>query len=81
MEGITINKSVKIVFEERITFLKKRLSELQEEFKQANTNPRNAYNTQEKLKMINPNWKMEKLIFLNELSLREEILKDAIVVD
>lgn len=81
MKGITITQEIKNEFDERISFLKKKLNELQEEFNTANTIPTNSYNTLQKLKMINPDWKYEKLIHLNELSLREKILKDAVIVD
>ena len=81
MKGITITQEIKNEFDERISFLKKRLNELEEEFNMVNTIPNNSYNTSQKLKMINPDWKYEKLIHLNELSLLEKILEDAFIVD
>jgi len=81
MKGMTITQEIKNEFDERISFLKKRLNELQEEFNMGNTIPNNSYNTSQKLKTINPDWKCQKLIHLNELSLREKILRDAVIVD
>lgn len=80
MKGITITQEIKNQFDERILFLNKRLNDLDDEFKKAKVN-NNAYDTGERLKNINPNWKMEKIMYRNELGLREEILKDAIIVD
>lgn len=81
MKGITITQEIKNGFDERISFLKNRLNELQEEFNTANTIPNNRFNTEQKLKMINPDWRCEKLIHLNELSFIEKILKDVFIVD
>ena len=79
MKGIIITKEIKYQFEERISFLKEKLFILQEEFNQVNTIQSNRYNTVQKLKMINPDWKTQKLLYTNELVLWEEILKDVIV--
>lgn len=81
MKGISITNEVNKQFEERILFLNKKLNELQDQFKQANTIKNNAFNTHENLKFINPNWKMQKLIFLNELTLRKEFLKDSTIIE
>jgi hypothetical protein len=80
MKGITITQEIKNQFDERISFLNKRLNGLEDEYKKAKVN-NNAYATGERLKDINPDWKMQKIMYRNELGLREEILKDAIIVD
>ncbi len=79
MKGIIITQKIKNQFEERILFLKKKLNNLQEEFNMANTIPSNSYNTKQKLKTINPEWECQKIMFTNELFLREEILRDAVI--
>ena len=80
MKGVTITQEIKIEFENRIEFLKKRLNGLEQQYKNAKINKNVAW-TSERLKDINPRWKMEKICHLNELSLREEFIKDSIVID
>jgi hypothetical protein len=80
MKGITITQEIKNHFDERISFLNHRLNDLEDEFKKAKVN-NNAYATEQRLKDINSDWKMQKIMYTNELGLREEILKDAIIVD
>jgi hypothetical protein len=73
MAEIILTKDKKNHFEERISFLKKKLSDLQDQFNKANTIPSNRYNTQQRLKMINPDWGGQKISYSNELSLLEGI--------
>jgi hypothetical protein len=80
MKGITITQEIKNHFDERISFLNHRLKDLEDEYKKAKIN-NNVYATEERLKDINSDWKMQKIMYRNELGLREEILKDAIIVD
>jgi len=79
MAEIILTKDKKNHFEERISFLKKKLSDLQDQFNKANTIPSNRYRTHQRLKIINPDWSWQKISYSNELSLLEGILKDSVV--
>jgi hypothetical protein len=80
MKGITITQEIKNQFDERISFLNHRLNDLEDEFKKAKVN-NNSYATEKRLKDINSDWKMQNIMYSNELALREEMLKDAIIID
>ncbi len=80
MKGITLTQEIKVEFENRISFLKKRLNELEQQYEKAKMNNNVAWTT-ERLKEINPDWKIEKLCHINELNLREEIMRNSIFID
>jgi phage shock protein A len=80
MIGITITQEIKAQFEERITFLKNRINDLEQERNSVKVK-NNAFATHERLKSINPEWKMQMMCHKNELYFREDVLKDAVIVD
>ena len=80
MIGIAITQEIKAQFEERITFLKNRINDLEQERNSVKVK-NNAFSTNERLKLINPEWKMQMMYHKNELDFREDVLKDAIIVD
>ena len=80
MKGITITQEIKSQFQERINFLKKRINDLEEQYNSAKVK-NNAFSTHERLKSINPDWKIQMMCHKNELYFREDVLKDAIIVE
>lgn len=80
MKGITITQEIKIQFEERIAFLKNRINDLEQQLNGVKVK-NNAFATHERLKSINSEWKMQMMCHKNELNFREDILKDAVIVD
>ena len=80
MIGITITQEIKIQFEERITFLKNRINDLEQQRNSVKVK-NNGFATHERLNSINPDWRMQMTCHKNELYFREDVLKDAIIVD
>jgi len=72
MEGITITNAVKAQFDERIEFLKTRIDALHKEFPQVKKSGDTIRNF---------DWKTQMLCHRNELSLRENILEGAKIID
>lgn len=72
MKGIIITKEIKLQFDERIDYIKKRLEDLQKEFPRIKReqNQRDIFD-----------WKIAKLCFRNEIAFRESVLEDAKIID
>ena len=79
MVGITITQEIKSQFEERITFLKNRINDLEQQRNGVKVK-NNVFATNERLKSINPDWRMQMTCHKNELSFIKDVLKDAVIV-
>lgn len=78
MKGITVTQEIKNQLQERIDFLKNKINYLEEQRNSAKVN-NNGFATHERLKSINPDWRMQMTCYKNELYFTEDILKDAVV--
>jgi hypothetical protein len=77
MKGIYLTEEGKQEIKAKIAEIEQKIVLLQEQYDECNTIKNNAYSTKQKLKMLYPDWKINKLAAFSLLNTYKEILSSA----